>query len=100
MQSCSQKLLSICEAAKSQPFFVVNNESYDTMMSKLQGGERYVKSYISPCPATIKSKCTCPFFINFLDEEGNMIRVVNGTRKYVVAVRELLSRSGSNAKEN
>lgn len=82
----------IFETAKNQPFFVVDNEAYDKMMSKLKSGqERYIKSYVSMCPATYQSNCTCPFFINFLDEEGDLIRVVNGTRKYVFAVRDLHS---------
>ena len=67
-----------------QPFFVINDEGYNRMMERLRGGERYAKSFMGVCPHQDSADCRCKFFINFLDKEGNMVRVVNGEVKPVV----------------
>ena len=69
---------------EDQPFFVVENESYDRMMNRLQIGERYVKSYSSAinCPHGKSDHCDCPFSINFLIGE-DMVRADKGEIKPV-----------------
>jgi len=67
-----------------QPFFVVENESYDRMMAKLKDGQPFVKSFIYHCPHKSKKECQCHFFKNYLDKNGNIVRNVAGQVKPVL----------------
>ena len=76
--------IKIEEQMNTQPFYVVEDTSYDRMMKKLQSGEKYVKSYIHHnCPyKSSKDECKCPFSLNFL-KDGVMVRANNGVLKPV-----------------
>jgi len=72
----------------NQPFYVVEDESYNRMMTKLQEGEKYIKTYSHPCPhmhlgiERAKEECNCHFQLNFL-RDGKLIRTNNGVVKPV-----------------
>ena len=71
------------------PLCVIQDESYDRMMAKLQSGERYVKSYLHTCPHSRVEDCRCVFFLNFL-KDGEMVRSINGKIKKVVSQTRFL----------
>jgi hypothetical protein len=69
-----------------QPFFLVDDEAYERMMNKLKSGEKFVKTYLGVCPHPKKQDCKCEYFNNYLDEDGDMVRNVNGTIKPVLSL--------------
>jgi len=81
----------VMSASDTQPYFVVNTEGYNRMLSRLQNGEQFVKSYSSMCPHRKKEKCDCPFYTSYL-LDGKMVRNVNGEIKPVYS-REMLKQS-------
>ena len=68
---------------KNQPFYVMDTPSYDRMINKLKGGERFVKSFVGVCPHKSRNDCHCHFHLNFLNNDGDMVRVVDGVVKPV-----------------
>tara|TARA_R110000803_G_scaffold40780_3_gene87844 strand:- start:90 stop:383 length:294 start_codon:yes stop_codon:yes gene_type:complete len=56
---------------------VLNDEAFNNIKGKLEGGEKYMKSYLTTCPHYDKKDCNCPFNLNFL-RDGNVIRIKNG----------------------
>jgi len=76
------------EYAKSQPFYCINDVAYERTLRSLQNGEASVKTFVSHCPASCKCKCTCPYFLNILNPDGDfpaIIRVVDGVKKPVLS---------------
>jgi hypothetical protein len=73
----------------NQPFFVIENESFDRMLFSLLNGEKFVKLYISTCPHRVKTDCKCLFSLNFLNQNGKMVRCSNGKLKRVIRQSEL-----------
>ena len=67
------------------PFFVLNDEAYNRMMTQLHNGERYIKSYLHTCPHKKVEECKCKFYLNFL-QNGEMVRIVNGQTKKVYSL--------------
>jgi hypothetical protein len=61
------------ERTKNQPCYIVADDSYDRMLTKLRAGEPFVKTYSGVCPHKRSGSCTCPFFKNTLSECGNHI---------------------------
>jgi len=72
-----------------QPFFVVDDAGYNRMMKKLKDGEKSVKTFLHGCPHRSKEDCKCEYFSSYLDEDGDMMRNVNGTIKPVISVTML-----------
>lgn len=72
------------------PICVVNDEAYSRMLTTLQNGERYVKSYLHTCPHKNKNDCKCVFFLNFL-KDGKMVRSINGELKNVISETEFIN---------
>ena len=68
--------------------FVVEDNSYDRMMTDLYAGKKYVKSYLSICPHDNKSKCKCLHYKNYL-ENGLMMREVNNKKERVYKASEV-----------
>lgn len=68
---------------------VLNDEAFNRIKGKLEGGERYVKSYLGTCPHTNKKDCKCPFFLNFL-RDGAVFRIRNGKQIPVVSVTKAI----------
>ena len=81
----------IKEQHANQPFFVVNDEAYNRMMNALKDGEKSVKSHIDECPHERDEDCRCEYYENYLDDEGCMVRNVNGTIKPVLSVSILMA---------
>ena len=52
----------------SQPFYLVCDEAYARMLTKLRQGEPFVKTYLTECPH--KGACECQFFRNTLTADG------------------------------
>jgi hypothetical protein len=52
-----------------------------------------MKSYIGVCPHKEKSKCVCPYYLNYLDENGDMVRNVNGVVKPVYKESNVVNRN-------
>ena len=65
-----------------QPFCCLNDEAYDSILQRLQNGERFAKSYAGTCPLNHK-KCSCKFALNFLNADGKIVRSTNGKIKRV-----------------
>jgi hypothetical protein len=74
-----------------QPFYVVDDESYDRMMSSLLAGESTVKSYLGTCPHKQQGDCTCLYFINYLHADGSVVRNVEGVVKPVIKKSNFLA---------
>tara|TARA_R110002110_G_scaffold370748_2_gene580734 strand:- start:204 stop:539 length:336 start_codon:yes stop_codon:yes gene_type:complete len=76
---------------REQPFFVVEDGSWDAMRIRLLNGERWVKSFDGRCPHQSKGKvecekvCNCPFHMNFWDDDM-MWRMDHGKKKPVMSV--------------
>ena len=69
------------------PFYVVNDEAYDRMYKSLSTGEaRYIKTFLTTCPATCKHPCTCPYYVNFF-KDGKIVRIVKGEVKDVMSLK-------------
>ena len=68
----------------SQPFYVINDEGYNSIFTALTNGERFMKSYQTTCPHRNKKDCNCPFYLNFL-KDGKMVRCVKGEVKEVLS---------------
>ena len=69
---------------EQQPFCVLNDEAYERCMTRLQAGERYVKSYLHTCPHSRVEDCKCVYYLNFL-KDGEMVRSMKGKIKKVVS---------------
>ena len=86
-----------------QPFYILNDQSYDSMLSKLRAGSPYEKSYLGKCPHRNPANCNCLFFKNTLHKcacadhcicafpNDTIVRKINGVTKPVFAQRDLLS---------
>ena len=75
----------------AQPFYAIEWNSFMRIFNKLHEGEPWVKSYIGRCPHPIDretEKCSCPYYKNSLNEEGFVVREVDGRLKPVFAVRD------------
>ena len=76
------------EQLNKQPIYCVPDDAYARMMTRLQNGERYVKTYLGVCPHVEESgeeNCKCPFNINFLHpESGQIVRSNSGVIKPVL----------------
>jgi hypothetical protein len=75
----------------AQPFFVINDDGYDRMMKTLRDGAKTVKSYLGTCPHKNKNKCKCVYWENYLNEDGKMVRNVNGVIKPVLSFTMLMN---------
>jgi hypothetical protein len=73
------------EDRKNQAHFVLLDDSYERILSRLNSGEKTVKSFIGLCPHKKREDCTCPFALNLLDESGKMVRTANGKFRPVIS---------------
>ena len=73
---------------EQQPFFVMNDEAYERCMTRLQAGERYVKSYLHTCPHSRVEDCKCVHYLSFF-KDGEMVRSIKGKVKKVVSETRL-----------
>ena len=69
-----------------QPFYVLNDEAHSKMLKKLKEEGGASKSYISVCPHKSIELCKCEYFTNYLDDDGDIVRNVNGVIKPVFSV--------------
>jgi hypothetical protein len=89
----SSRLLMKAESCVNEALFVIEDEAHGRILSRLKSGERYVKSFVlGRCPHKV-GQCACPFALNFLDEDGKMVRTANGKIKPVYSISELVSES-------
>ena len=75
----------------NQPFYVIEDNSYRRMMTTLLGGAKTVKSYPRhSCPSKTEKDCRCLSYDNYLDEDGIMVRKVEGVVKPVIMLSSLM----------
>ena len=78
-----------------QPFFVVEDVSWDAMRIRLLNGESWVKSFNGYCPHqgqhSEKNPCNCPFNMNFWDDD--MMWRIDGPKKKPVLSVSLLQKA-------
>ena len=72
---------------RSQPFFILDDASYDRMMHKLQNGSLFEWSYLGVCPHKKKRHCDCVKFMNVL-RDSKIIRIAGGAQKPVYRASE------------
>jgi hypothetical protein len=80
------------ESCINKALFVIEDEAHGRILSRLKSGERYVKSFVGVCPHEV-GQCICPFALNFLDENGKMVRTANGKIRPVFSISELIFES-------
>jgi hypothetical protein len=73
---------------------VINDEGFNRIKEKLEGGERYMKSYLTTCPHTNEKDCNCPFSLNFL-RDGKVFRIRNGKQIPVLSITKAIEISNS-----
>ena len=81
---CSKTAEKLFKDYKKQPFFVLNDEAYHRMVQTLRDGNPFVKSYMGTCCHKSKEECKCTYFNNYLNEDGDMVRDVDGVIKPVL----------------
>ena len=69
-----------------QPFYLLDDEAHSRMLKKLKEEGGASKSYISVCPHKSKELCKCEYFTNYLDDDGDIVRNVNGVIKPVLSL--------------
>ena len=74
----------------SQRFYIVEDKSYNRMMTTLKGGAAFVKSYPHKCSHTRKEDCKCVFYKNYLNKDGFMVRNCGGSIKPVISISALI----------
>ena len=79
--------MNVEEQLNSQPFYVVTDDAYERMMSKLMNGDKYVKTYIGVCPHK-KNECVCRFNLNYL-QNNSIVRCNQGVVKKVYKMSDL-----------
>lgn len=69
---------------------VVEDESYDRMLTTLKAGEPFVKTYLAKCPHRSPRMCKCSFRKNVL-VNNEIMRDINGKMEKVWCVRQILA---------
>jgi hypothetical protein len=85
METDDWKYVTDKEDWKNQEHFVLLDESYERILSRLNSGEKNVKSFVGRCPHKKREDCVCAFALNCLNEDGKMVRTVNGHIKPVIS---------------
>jgi hypothetical protein len=83
------KALKSLHSMEAQPFYVVDDEAYNRMMTKLKGGAAFVKSFKTHTNCPHAADCTCEFYKNYLDKDGIMVRNCGGSIKDVISISAL-----------
>jgi hypothetical protein len=82
------------KAHSDQPFYLLNDEAHSRMLKKLKEEGGTSKSYLRLCPHKSIELCKCEYYINYLDDDGDIVRSVNGVIKPVLSIsmyKEIIS---------
>jgi len=69
---------------------VVEDDSYDRMMTRLVMGEPFVKTFLGHCPHKSPRMCKCSFRKNIL-VDNEIMREIEGKLEKVWAIRHVLA---------
>ena len=75
-------------STEEQPFYVLQDDSYDRMLHKLQNGSDSEWSYTGLCPHRNKNDSECTKFMNVL-HDNKIVRIVNGEQRPVIKASDM-----------
>mgnify|MGYP003630756840 CR=1 len=79
-----------------ETIIALTSDAYERVMTRLQSGEEFVKTYRNICHHKKMEDCDCPFWKNILIN-GEIVRIVNGEtiKVHNLAKLKLLERANT-----
>lgn len=79
---------------KKQPFFVIQDESYDNMVKEFKSGKKILYTFAHGCKdksKTANKPCNCPKMENIF-VNGNIARIIDGQQKPVYKMSDIINK--------